>query len=285
MHPPTILDIELLEGRVKNRNFAVCLAHNGGQLSFGNMNDSLHVGDSDKGVIDCSGADWRTQYHTSITNVKVGDTGLSYDFAKINQLGGLSSFDTGSTFVYLPFDMHTAFVEQFNRYCNSESGNCGGQKSFINCFKYDEQDHGSLEAFFNTFPVITFIFKGDAEYKWYPSDYLSTPKDSSVVHCAVVKPYSKVILGATFMRNYDIQFDQTDKKIRFARANCGLGAGSPDPGNVFYTYDHQRVKAGGQKLDMTQTVSDAGYRFLVIYSGGVVLAVLVSFLCSRDRLN
>ncbi len=56
---------------------------------------------------------------------------------------------------------------------------------------------------------------------WYPLDYLVSPLDGDDHLCIGVKALKNVILGAVLLRNYDIFFDRTDKKVGFVRANCG----------------------------------------------------------------
>lgn len=65
-----MLDIETEEGRLKNKEFSICMARNGGELSFGGMNTHLHAVNTTVGVIDCSDADWHSQYHAGIVNLK-----------------------------------------------------------------------------------------------------------------------------------------------------------------------------------------------------------------------
>ena len=56
--------------------------------------------------------------------------------------------------------------------------------------------------------------------KWYPQDYLVEPLEGNSHLCIGVKALKNVILGAILMRNYDVFFDRTDKKVGFVRANC-----------------------------------------------------------------
>lgn len=69
---------------------------------------------------------------------------------------------------------------------------------------------------------MTFFFNDSIEYKWHPQDYLVQPLDSKTHYCVGVKTLSHMILGAIFMRNYDIYFDRTAKKVGFMRSNCGM---------------------------------------------------------------
>lgn len=47
------------------------------------------------------------------------------------------------------------------------------------------------------------------------------PSETSNHLCIGVKSLKNAILGAILMRNYDFYIDRSNKKIGFARANCG----------------------------------------------------------------
>lgn len=66
------MDIEQSEGRIASQIFSTCIAPNGGELTFGDWNEFLHVPNSNKQMIDCSQNDWNTQYHVKLTSIKVG---------------------------------------------------------------------------------------------------------------------------------------------------------------------------------------------------------------------
>lgn len=69
----------------------------------------------------------------------------------------------------------------------------------------------------------------DKEYLWHPNDYLI--KEFKDKNSEIIKenrtfsfgflPGKRFILGATFMRNYEIHFDMNKGQTSFARCNCG----------------------------------------------------------------
>ena len=71
-HPPTIVDIEKSEDRIESKSFSVCIGENGGRLSFGGMNEKLHLNGEFINKIDCSDCDWTSQYKVIITGIEVG---------------------------------------------------------------------------------------------------------------------------------------------------------------------------------------------------------------------
>jgi hypothetical protein len=81
--------------------------------------------------------------------------------------------------------------------------------------------------FLNIFPSIKFSFD-DKEFYWHPNDYLIREykvNDSMKIQKTEsfsfgFMPHHKLILGATFMRNYEIKFDMNNGNTFFVRCDC-----------------------------------------------------------------
>ena len=69
--PPSFLQLEYLEGRIKENSFSMCLGHNGGSLTVGGWNNALHLPHSHKYIIECPGMKWEDQYFLNLTNIAV----------------------------------------------------------------------------------------------------------------------------------------------------------------------------------------------------------------------
>lgn len=113
------------------------------------------------------------------------------------------------------------FTTDFSYHCMVKSSNCAHNDFYKECYHWDRRKYPILNDFFKTFPKMTFYFNGVIPYYWHPQEYLVQPLDSNTHYCVGVKTLSHMILGAIFMRNYDIHFDRTAKQIGFARSNCG----------------------------------------------------------------
>lgn len=64
-----------------------------------------------------------------------------------------------------------------------------------------------------------------AVYEWHPNDYLikekvRNKKEKRQIFSLAFLSGDSTILGATFMRNYDISFNVRNLQITFIRANC-----------------------------------------------------------------
>jgi hypothetical protein len=70
-NPPTIIDTEIVEGRIARESFALCFGRDGGFLSLGSPNTRQHMPDIPQVVIDCSQMNWSDQFHVPLTNFLV----------------------------------------------------------------------------------------------------------------------------------------------------------------------------------------------------------------------
>lgn len=245
--PPNILETERLEGRIKSLVFSICLGHNGGEMTFGDWNKDLHLDKNKKLknpknnedrvkvddvklhedhrfiLTDGLGDDpWRFQYKVPLMGIDFDGERIDYPYAKMNrgELNGEGAFfDTGTTYMYTSHEMFRKIKKRFNRFCNKESHNCGRDNTWKECYSIDDYQKRDMDKYFKSFPMFIFHFGQDREYRWYPSDYLIKNGDLDQ-YCVGIKPLKDMILGAVFMRNYDILFDKTRKLIGFARSDC-----------------------------------------------------------------
>lgn len=249
-NPPTILDTEIIEGRVEKETFAICFAHNGGFLSLGSMNHEQHVNTEAPVVVDCKSQNWDDQFHLNLTGVAVNSVPLELEHGKSGRDSRSSFLDSGTTYVYFGAVLYDSMKQVFNIFCRQKHSNCGYSSKYKTCFKFDRlQWQNNLQAFFAGFPVISFEFNGGQIVNWYPEDYLvKKDTDKHPYYCPGVKRLSNVILGATFMRNYDIYFNKVEKTITFTRANCGNSA-------EFSVYESERQKRN-LRLRKSQNAQD-----------------------------
>lgn len=69
--PPTIIDTEILEGRIPKSFFSICIAHNGGKMRFGSANKQLHLPTAAPLVLDSSRMNWGSQYNVELQAITV----------------------------------------------------------------------------------------------------------------------------------------------------------------------------------------------------------------------
>lgn len=258
--PPNILQTERLEGRIKSLVFSICLGHNGGEMTFGDWNKYLHLDrdsklrNEDSNPNRVKAADvklhedhrfiltnafeeedpWQFQYRVPLEGIDFDGERIEYPYAKMNrgELNGEGAFfDTGTTYMYTSHAMFRKMKKHFDKYCNRDITNCGGENRWEECYSIEDEQKDDLDGYFRSFPMLTFHFAGNRPYRWYPSDYLIKNGDLDQ-YCVGIKPLKDMILGAVFMRNYDILFDKTRRLIGFARSDCN------STGNVHYYDDN-----------------------------------------------
>lgn len=150
---------------------------------------------------------------------------VQYDFEELNKRGGQAFLDTGTTFVYVSKPFYAQIVSTFSHFCKQSKGNCGGNKGYQECYKYIPFMFRNDDDFMNTFPVFDFQFEGGAVVKWFPQDYFVGGPENEGYKCIGIKVLKDMILGALFMRNYDVSFEKNSKSITFVRSNCGKTTG------------------------------------------------------------
>lgn len=143
---------------------------------------------------------------------------LKFDFKSLNERSEKALLDSGTTFVYFPSELFEVFKLQLASVCRRNSVACAKTPDFQSCYTYNANVYPNIQDFFDTFPPISFILNG-VELIWEPREYLFQA-DSAMNYCLAIYPLEDIVLGAAFMRNFDIKFDLRDQKLSFARANC-----------------------------------------------------------------
>lgn len=129
--------------------------------------------------------------------------------------------DTGTTFVYVSQPFFRAIVSTFDDFCGQQKSNCAGNLGHKECYHFNPVLFPTTYDFLKTFPTFEFKFAGNAAIKWLPQDYFVKMADNNAYLCIGIKMLKDMILGALFMRNYDVSFEKFGKKITFTRSSCG----------------------------------------------------------------
>lgn len=144
---------------------------------------------------------------------------MEYNFDDINKTDA-PFFDSGTTLFHIKDSLYDALVAEYSMHCARNPLNCAGQEEFSECNYWDKEMYPHLNDFLRTFPIMTFFFSGDKTYKWHPQDYMVISDEDPSFYCVSMKSNHHTILGAVFMRNYDIYIDRSTKTLSFNRANC-----------------------------------------------------------------
>ena len=185
------------QGLIDRPAFSLCLGKNGGVVTFGGHNESLHVNDSEtfsEPLIRSS------MFRIALNDVSVGGKklahGKSYRTAFI---------DSGTTFTYIPYQMSVDLEKSFDAFC-SRNVSCLGRRDRGLCYWMDTAIFAGREKhFFASFPVIALHTSGGNALRWYPSEYFyaAESKDSHKLYCMAKENYGRsteLLLGGSFMR-------------------------------------------------------------------------------------
>ena len=103
--------------------------------------------------------------------------------------------------------------------------------------------------------------------KWFPNDYLYKKRDG--LYCLAIDPLSndesKMILGASFMRQNLIIFDLEQNKIGFVRAivdNCVEYSGNKE----FCQVDQSMIKSEQEVIDFNSTPQSKDFAYHILKS-------------------
>ena len=146
---------------------------------------------------------------------------MHYNYESLNGNGGKAFLDTGTTFVYVSQPFFRAIVTTFDDFCGQQKSNCAGNLGHKECYHFNPVLFPTTYDFLKTFPSFEFKFAGNAAIKWLPQDYFVKMADNNAYLCIGIKTLKDMILGALFMRNYDVSFEKSGKKIMFTRSSCG----------------------------------------------------------------
>lgn len=195
--------------------FSICIGGNGGRMRFKKPNFDLHLPNAHLSTIKYDTRNWNVLYTAALSGIRIAEQPLSYGFKTLFKNNQDAFFDTGTTFTYFPEKLFAEWKRVFNNFCKKNSQNCGGFDELQEC--YDMSKKTDLENIITTFPNVVFTFNDKIDYNWNPKDYMIETQNYL---CVGVKSLHKIILGAVFMRNYDITFDISKSEISFVRADC-----------------------------------------------------------------
>lgn len=235
----TIMDVLFGRDNVNTAVFAICLAANGGLLTVGGFDASMHVpGDSYGGVTRRLGDKSLISNQDISTDSSVRILGrnevpiawmqirsqLSYTIHIVEMsLNGRSIgtsgrdfgdtvVDSGTTYSYFPPNVYNALTEEFSNICSNDNRcKMDGARP---CWKLPK----GLEDM-KDIPSVSFKTEGGAVVEWGPRSYLY--KGHHGWCTAIDNNRSKSsLLGMSFMKNKNVIFDRDRDRIGVVDADC-----------------------------------------------------------------
>ena len=200
-------------GVIENQVFSLCFAKDGGSLTIGAPESDPRLRAPGKQVAWVPLVESRQQWWTvTVTSVWIG---------QVRMEGGVSSFatgkgtivDSGTTDTYLPTDVQEPFKKAFKTASGQEV--VGGQS-----YNFSPSQINALPSIF--IELSGGQSNGGATIEMKPSDYLEQTGQGSGVYRMHVycNEQDGAILGANFMRNHDVIFDEDNNRMGWVEADC-----------------------------------------------------------------
>lgn len=217
----TLIDALYSIRDINTQVFSICLGKENGYMTVGGYNDTMH-----QGVVEFTPYYDQFFYAIEVEDIAVQDKRLRFkqeDFSTLYTVGTI--LDSGTTFVYLRDKIFKSVIRQYNEYCQ-KPGNCIGNRVYIkgestDCFSYEDSSNLTQGGFFRSFPILTFYI-GGITVDWLPENYLYAYSSSDSTYCIGIynNHEGANVLGAIFMRGFDVVFDKEREMIGFAESNC-----------------------------------------------------------------
>lgn len=234
---PDTLPMQLMKQNVtKSTTFSLCLSNHGGALTLGGINHKLHQ------QYDNNGSGYNSSSSSRVDDIKyvklmnsdsgwftvklldiliVGSDGssksLGVDKSVYNSNKGVI-IDSGTTDTYLPGKIKKVFTDAYNSMSSIKFSSSGNVLL---------SDSPSL-------PTIVFVMEGvdgkAVHVSMPPTSYIEVDRNSNDKQQQQQYGYNRIyltepsgaVLGANFMKHYDVIFDSQRKQVGFAKSSCSL---------------------------------------------------------------
>jgi len=205
-----------------SNEFAICLSEEGGKLTIGGYSRSILR----EPIQWTGGEDLNAYYHMTFRSVSVGEE----DSHEVS-IDRSALIDSGTSFTYVPSNVHENMKSAFHAVCSSSSNRCKGfanpssalamdRRDSIACYEPPAGINPTDANWLSTFPNIEFVVKNSgAKMCIPPDDYFFVSRGRAV--CVGIFSDGQFIFGANLMQNFNFIFDADNSRIGFARAKCG----------------------------------------------------------------
>mmetsp|Transcript_6059 Transcript_6059/g.7843 ORF Transcript_6059/g.7843 Transcript_6059/m.7843 type:complete len:582 (-) Transcript_6059:290-2035(-) len=204
---PTLVAHNLLPVKA----FSLCFSRTGGMMMLGGANTAT-VEEPIKFIPLSKKSSWFTVHLYDIRiqapNKDISHGSIGVKESVLNSGKGVI-VDSGTTDTYLPRALASQFKATFKKAAKRDYSN---SRMTLN-----EKD-------FNNFPTIVFVFKDSASQevaiKVKPSAYLEKQGSDRYVPRIYLTEGSGAVLGANFMQDQMVLFDEENSRVGIGRANC-----------------------------------------------------------------
>lgn len=194
--------------------FSLCLSQTVGVIAVGGYDKTRHLE-----PIQWTGMTVSNFYTVKISSIHIeGQEAITGTWNPI--------VDSGTTFTYLPRDVHETLKTHFENQCGL--GGCAGNKNPAAATYADKRDSiacysppDGMQAdskWLETFPTLTFTFGDGISICSPPLSYFFMSGTNA--YCVGILKDSRFIIGAVTMSGFDVIFDNGQNRLGWARSIC-----------------------------------------------------------------
>lgn len=196
------------EKKIREKQFALCFAPEGGSMTIGELDTSRHHGEVKYAkLIQTKLHDF---YAVQFRDIRVGDVSVQADPSIYRR--GHFIVDSGTTDSYLPRALKQSFEHAFEQATGLQY-----RTSTASC-------KGFSDAELDRLPNITYVLEGengqDMLLSITPSQYLLEEKDHTYCANIFLSESSGGVIGANIMMDRDVVFDGDRQRVGYVGADC-----------------------------------------------------------------
>jgi len=203
--------------------FSLCLGSSAGHLDIGGYDETLNL----EPIQWIDHTSVTGYYHLTFQNIVLdagSDTSRDVNIAKS------ALIDSGTSFTYIPYSIHSSIKAQFDAWCAESETRCLGTHNPSSAISYDIRDSIACYAppsgtnkndpsWLATFPSLELkIQNHDAYICVPPEQYFFNSKQDAM--CVGLFRDSQFVIGANMMVDFQYIFDSDHSRIGISRAKC-----------------------------------------------------------------
>ena len=206
----SFVDLLYKSNVIQKNIFSLCFSYEGGYFSIGKIVTTHHFS-KNIDYINLVNTD-EDLYNMKFNYFQIGDTQIKFN--------GNAFIDSGTTLSYFPSKTFRAIMRNYLKNCKN-CGNLRRIKEYGYCTKFNNEKE--INEIVNSWIDIIIVLDG-YEFVWKPENYFFIYDDeengSNVCLGFEEDIRTNILLGTTFMHNYDIIFDKEKHRIGFVQADC-----------------------------------------------------------------
>ena len=217
----SFIDLLYKSNVIQKNIFSLCFSHEGGYFSIGKIVTSHHFSNiiNYVNLVNTN----KELYNIKLNYIEICDRKIQYN--------GTAIIDSGTTLSYFPSKIFRAIMRIYFKICK-ECRNLKRIKNYGYCAQF--KDEREAKEILSEWRNISIRLDG-YDFVWEPENYYFIYNNDEEYGSYICLGFEEdirndILLGTTFMHNYDIIFDKEKLRIGFVPADCN---GYKNTTNIF----------------------------------------------------